>query len=96
MSSAATTLRPNSPSSDSGQSLDKKIDYDRHFERDVPRMKTNSHKSRTQDEALDDPSESEDDGDQNGDRSERERDHLLATNSDQHGLNGSLLSLIHI
>ncbi|KAI7602481.1 hypothetical protein KC343_g14836, partial [Hortaea werneckii] len=53
-------------------------------------MKTNSHKSRTQDEALDDPSESEDDGDQNGDRSERERDHLLATNSDQHGLNGSL------
>ncbi|RMY82170.1 hypothetical protein D0864_08121 [Hortaea werneckii] len=90
VSSAATTLRRNSTSSDYGQSPATKIDYDRHFERDFPRMKTNSHRSRTQDEALDAPSESEDDGDQTGDRSEREHDHLLATNSDQHGRNGSL------
>ncbi|OTA33249.1 hypothetical protein BTJ68_06148 [Hortaea werneckii EXF-2000] len=88
VSSAATTLRPNSTSSDYGQSLDKKIDHDRHFQRGSPETKTYSHKSRARDEALGDPSESEDDGDQNGDGIER--DHLLATKSYQRDRDGLL------
>ncbi|KAI6910757.1 hypothetical protein KC318_g2933 [Hortaea werneckii] len=68
--------------------LDKGVEYDENFGMDFPGRKKHSQKSVTQDEALYGPSESEDDGDQNGNRIEREHDHFLATNSHQRECDG--------
>ncbi|KAI6909865.1 hypothetical protein KC355_g18442, partial [Hortaea werneckii] len=88
VSSAATTLRLNSTSSTRERGLDKGVEYDENFGMDFPGRKKHSQKSVTQDEALYGPSESEDDGDQNGNRIEREHDHFLATNSHQRECDG--------
>ncbi|RMY15910.1 hypothetical protein D0868_00615 [Hortaea werneckii] len=72
------------------RSLDKGVEYDENFEMDFPGKGKHSSKSEMLNEVRYDPSESEDDGDQNGDRIEREHDHLLATNSHQRKRDGLL------
>ncbi|KAI7551014.1 hypothetical protein KC331_g2822 [Hortaea werneckii] len=72
------------------ESLDKGIEYDENFEMDFPVKEKYSPKRGMLNAVRYDPSESEDDGDQNGGRIERQHDHLLATNSHQRKLDGLL------
>ncbi|KAI6910411.1 hypothetical protein KC355_g18393, partial [Hortaea werneckii] len=88
VSSEATTLRPNSTSSDCEQSLDKGIEYDENFEVDFAKMKRYPPKSEMLNEVRYGASESEDDEEQDKERISYEHDHLLATNSHQRERDG--------
>lgn len=88
MSSAATTLRPNSTFSTHERSLDKDIEGDENFEIDSPGKGKYSPKSGMLNEVRYGASESEDDEEQERERISYEQTHLLATNSHQRERDG--------